>query len=115
MTSHVTCVSASSYTQPEFTQPELTQPELSLDIFAGVNVPSPSLHGNTCLLTCCCFDFFTLNDKCRSLAGFLFVLFFCPQIFTEDTPEIETLPRAKVLDYLEKINPHLAIPYLVSG
>ncbi|KAK7104918.1 vam6/Vps39-like protein [Littorina saxatilis] len=34
------------------------------------------------------------------------------KIFTEDTPEIETLPRDKVLDYLEKINPSLAIPYL---
>ena len=60
------------------------------------------------------FDVFILNGICRSVASVLFVLFFCPQIFTEDTPEIETLPRAKVLDYLEKINPRLAIPYLVS-
>ena len=99
----VACVSASSYTQPE----------LSLAIFAGVNGSSPSFHGNICLLTRCCSDVFILNGICRSVASFLFVLFFCPQIFTEDTPEIETLPRAKVLDYLEKINPRLAIPYLV--
>ncbi|PVD26341.1 hypothetical protein C0Q70_14012 [Pomacea canaliculata] len=34
------------------------------------------------------------------------------KIFTEDLPEVESLPRQKVLDYLEKINPSLAIPYL---
>ncbi|XP_076463553.1 vam6/Vps39-like protein [Babylonia areolata] len=34
------------------------------------------------------------------------------KIFTEDTQEIESLPRGKVLEYLEKINKNLAIPYL---
>lgn len=34
------------------------------------------------------------------------------KIFTEDTQEIESLPRGRVLDYLEKINSSLAIPYL---
>lgn len=33
-------------------------------------------------------------------------------IFTEDTPEVESLPRDKVLDYLERIHRPLAIPYL---
>lgn len=36
------------------------------------------------------------------------------QIFTEDLPEVETLPRDRVLDYLERIGKDLAIPYLVS-
>ncbi|XP_059173340.1 vam6/Vps39-like protein [Physella acuta] len=34
------------------------------------------------------------------------------KIFTEDLPEIETLPRDQVLDYLEKISEDLTIPYL---
>lgn len=36
------------------------------------------------------------------------------QIFTEDLPEVENLPREEVLNYLENINSELAIPYLVS-
>ena len=36
------------------------------------------------------------------------------QIFTEDLPEVENLPRDTVLAYLEKIGKELAIPYLVS-
>ena len=34
------------------------------------------------------------------------------KIFTEDIPEVETLPRDKVLDYLEKNSKELAISYL---
>lgn len=34
------------------------------------------------------------------------------KIFTEDIPEVETLPRFKVLEYLEKISKDLAIAYL---
>lgn len=34
------------------------------------------------------------------------------KIFTEDLPEVETLPRDKVLDYLENINNDLASQYL---
>ncbi|KAK7506799.1 hypothetical protein BaRGS_00001650, partial [Batillaria attramentaria] len=34
------------------------------------------------------------------------------KIFIEDIPEVETLPRQKVMDYLEKIDPSLAVPYL---
>ncbi|XP_055878560.1 vam6/Vps39-like protein [Biomphalaria glabrata] len=34
------------------------------------------------------------------------------KIFTEDLPEIENLPRDQVLDFLEKVSPDLAIPYL---
>ncbi len=37
----------------------------------------------------------------------------CLQIFTEDIPEVEALPREDVLDYLEKTSPDLVIPYLV--
>ena len=36
------------------------------------------------------------------------------QIFTEDLPEVETLPREKVMNYLEKLNKNLAVSYLVS-
>ena len=36
------------------------------------------------------------------------------QIFTEDMPEVESLPREPVLDYLEKTSKDLVIPYLVS-
>ncbi len=35
-----------------------------------------------------------------------------PQIFTEDIPEVESLPRAGVLDYLTTKAKELAIPYL---
>lgn len=35
------------------------------------------------------------------------------KIFTEDLPEVEQLPRPKVLDYLIKTNKLLVIPYLV--
>ena len=35
------------------------------------------------------------------------------KIFTEDIPEVEALPREDVLDYLEKTNSDLVIPYLV--
>uniref|UniRef100_A0A2C9M943 CNH domain-containing protein n=1 Tax=Biomphalaria glabrata TaxID=6526 RepID=A0A2C9M943_BIOGL len=35
------------------------------------------------------------------------------KIFTEDLPEIENLPRDQVLDFLEKVSPDLAIPYLI--
>ncbi|XP_064600177.1 vam6/Vps39-like protein [Liolophura sinensis] len=34
------------------------------------------------------------------------------KIFTEDLPEVESLPRDQVLDYLEKISKDLAIQYL---
>ncbi|KAL3874849.1 hypothetical protein ACJMK2_037811 [Sinanodonta woodiana] len=34
------------------------------------------------------------------------------KIFTEDLPEVESLPRDKILQYLEKISKDLAIPYL---
>lgn len=37
------------------------------------------------------------------------------QIFTEDIPEVETLPRDKVLEYLEKNSKELAISYLVRN
>lgn len=48
--------------------------------------------------------------------SFLFIFFFSSdlQIFTEDLPEVENLPREEVLNYLENINSELAIPYLVS-
>ena len=36
----------------------------------------------------------------------------CIQIFTEDIPEVESLPRDKVLDYLMVKAKDLAIPYL---
>jgi hypothetical protein len=47
------------------------------------------------------------NDEYWSFYNILF------QIFTEDIPEVETLPRDKVLDYLEKNSKELAISYLV--
>ncbi|CAH1791977.1 unnamed protein product [Owenia fusiformis] len=34
------------------------------------------------------------------------------KIFTEDLPEVENLPRQKVLDYLEKTDKNLMVPYL---
>ncbi|KAH0999814.1 hypothetical protein HUJ04_013582 [Dendroctonus ponderosae] len=34
------------------------------------------------------------------------------KIFTEDLPEVEKLPRPRILDTLLKEHPHLAIPYL---
>lgn len=34
-------------------------------------------------------------------------------IFTEDIPEVETLPRPKVLDYLLRHHKKLVVPYLV--
>lgn len=37
-----------------------------------------------------------------------------PQIFTEDTPEVESLPRDQVLSHIEQNAPQLQIPYLVS-
>lgn len=47
--------------------------------------------------------------------SFLFIFFSSDlQIFTEDLPEVENLPREEVLNYLENINSELAIPYLVS-
>lgn len=36
------------------------------------------------------------------------------QIFADDIPEVEQLPREDVLEYLEKTAPDLVIPYLVS-
>lgn len=36
------------------------------------------------------------------------------KIFTEDIQEVEQLPRPKVLDYLNRTNKSLVIPYLVS-
>ena len=41
--------------------------------------------------------------------------YFFSQIFTEDMPEVEQLPREKILDYLEKNCKELVIPYLVSS
>ena len=44
----------------------------------------------------------------------------CFQIFTEDLPEVESLPRSPILTFLENISKtnrtskDLAIPYLVS-
>ena len=35
------------------------------------------------------------------------------QIFAEDMPEVEGLPRDRVLDYLERMDKSLVIPYLV--
>lgn len=35
------------------------------------------------------------------------------KIFTEDIPEVEHLPRPKVLDYLLRTQKSLVIPYLV--
>ena len=47
-------------------------------------------------------------------------MLFTFQIFTEDLPEVEALPRSPVLNFLESISKSnksskdLAIPYLVS-
>lgn len=55
-----------------------------------------------------------LHKQCIII--FFIYLFFSSdlQIFTEDLPEVENLPREEVLNYLENINSELAIPYLVS-
>ena len=34
-------------------------------------------------------------------------------IFTEDQPEVESLPRQQVLDHLTSVAPNFIIPYLV--
>jgi hypothetical protein len=39
----------------------------------------------------------------------------CFQIFTEDTAEVEMLPRDEVIEYLERTAKNLVIPYLVSS
>lgn len=38
---------------------------------------------------------------------------FSSQIFTEDIPEVEGLPRDQVLSHIEQNAPELQIPYLV--
>ena len=36
------------------------------------------------------------------------------QIFTEDMGEVKTLPRENVLNFIEKADETLVVPYLVS-
>jgi len=36
------------------------------------------------------------------------------QIFTEDMDEVKTLPRENVLNFIEKADETLVVPYLVS-
>jgi len=42
------------------------------------------------------------------------VLCFVAQIFTEDLDEVKSLPRENVLNFIEKADESLVVPYLVS-
>ena len=46
---------------------------------------------------------------------FCYSLICCLQIFTEDLPEVEGLPRDKVLAHIEQCAKQLSIRYLVSS
>lgn len=46
---------------------------------------------------------------------YCYSLICCLQIFTEDLPEVEGLPRDKVLAHIEQSAKQLSIRYLVSN
>ena len=59
-------------------------------------------------------DIHIYRERERKIKRYIVIYTFILQIFTEDTAEVEALPRDKILHYLEEKAPDLVTAYLVS-